>query len=222
MIKNFIVSSFSIVLLFSLICSLSIQPIHADVQIAESAEMTQPLRSGQRAPAFEVRDVNGEVFDFDPNALSRPAVIITFRGGWCPYCNLHLSELRNVVPEIDALGIDVLFLSGDRPEILYANLKQDTKEDINDLGYRIYSDAESQAAIAFGTAFRTGEGMIEWMEEKQHDYAGSSIERDAILAVPAVYAIDATGLIRFDFVEANYKVRLPADELLAVAQALVQ
>ena len=77
MIKNFIVSSFSSGLLLSLICSLSIQPIHADVQIAESAETTQPLRSGQRAPAFEVRDVNGEVFEFDPNAMSRPAVIIT-------------------------------------------------------------------------------------------------------------------------------------------------
>ena len=133
-----------------------------------------------------------------------------------------MSELRDVVPEIAALGIDVLFLSGDRPEILYASLKQDTKEDIYDLGYRIYSDAESQASIAFGTAFRTGERMVEWLEEKQHDYAGSSIERDAILAVPAVYAIDATGMIRFDFVEANYKVRLPADDLLAVAQELVQ
>ena len=35
---------------------------------------------------------------------------------------MHLSELRHVVPEIRALGVDVLFLSGDRPELLYDSL----------------------------------------------------------------------------------------------------
>ena len=55
---------------------------------------------------------------------------------------------------------------------------------------------------------------------KGRDYAGSSIDRDRILAVPAVYAVDQTGMIRFDFVEADYKVRLPADDLLAVAKEI--
>ena len=41
-----------------------------------------------------------------------------------------------------------------------------------------------------------------------------------VLPVPAVYAIDTTGIIRFDFVEPDYKVRLPSDELLAVAKEL--
>ena len=220
MIKNFIVSTFSSVLLLSLVCSLSVQPIRADVPIAESAETTKPLRSGQRAPRFVVRDVENEEFVFDPNALARPTLIITVRGGWCPYCNMHLSELRTVVPEIAALGVDVLFLSGDRPELLYASLAQDTQDDIADLDYRIYSDAESQAAIAFGTAFRVEDGYKEWFEEKGHDYKNSSIDRDNILAVPAVYAIDEKGMIRFDFVEADYKVRLPADDLLAVAREI--
>ena len=222
MIKNIVVSTFASALFLSLVCSLSIQPIHADMPIAESAEKTNPLRAGQRAPSFVVRDVNNAAYAFDPNALENPTLIITFRGGWCPYCNMHLSELRNVVPEIAALGVDVLFLSGDRPDLLYASLAQDTQDDIADLDYRIYSDAESQAAIAFGTAFRTGDGLAEWLEETNRDFADSSIDRDSILAVPAVYAIDETGMIRFDFVEADYKVRLPADELLAVAAEIVQ
>lgn len=220
MIKNIVVSAFSSVLLLSLMCSLSVQPILADVPIAESAEMTKPLRAGQRAPRFVVRDVNSDEFVFDPNGLENPALIITFRGGWCPYCNMHLSELRTVVPEIAALGVDVLFLSGDRPELLYASLAQDTQDDIADLDYRIYSDAESQAAIAFGTAFRVDDGYREWFDENGRDYKDSSIDRDNILAVPAVYAIDQKGMIRFDFVEADYKVRLPADDLLSVARQI--
>ena len=43
-----------------------------------------------------------------------------------------------------------------------------------------------------------------------------------VLPVPAVYAIDTTGMIRFDFVEPNYKVRLPAEKLLDVVAELVQ
>ncbi len=220
MIKNFVVSAFSSVLLMSLVCSLSVQPLLADVPIAASAEMVKPLRTGQRAPAFTVRNVEDEEVLFDPNALERPAVLISFRGGWCPYCNLHLSELRTVVPEIADMGVDVYFLSGDRPELLYASLSQDTQEDIADLDYQIFSDAESQAAIALGTAFRTSERVVDWLDKKGRDYAGSSIDRDRILAVPAVYAVDQTGMIRFDFVEADYKVRLPADDLLAVAKEI--
>lgn len=120
------------------------------------------------------------------------------------------------------MGVDVIFLSGDRPELLYASLQQDTQDDIADLDYQIYSDADAAAAMAFGTAFKTTEGMTDWLDEKGHDYADSSIERHSVLGVPAVYAIDQSGVIRFDFVEANYKVRLPAEELLAVAAKIAQ
>ncbi len=53
---------------------------------------------------------------------------------------MHLSELRHVVPEIDGMGIDVLFLSGDRPALLYKSLGGETREDIAGLGYTILSD----------------------------------------------------------------------------------
>ena len=41
-----------------------------------------------------------------------------------------------------------------------------------------------------------------------------------VLPVPAVYMIDKSGKIVYSFVEADYKVRLPAEDLLAAASAL--
>ena len=222
MLKNSVVTIFSLVLLLSLMCSLSLQESHAEMAIAESADQIMPLKSGEQAPAFVVLDSDGEEFFFDPYALERPAVLITFRGGWCPFCNMHLSELRTVVPEIAALGVDVMFLSGDRPEMLYASLKQDTQEDIADLGYKIYSDADAQAAIALGIAFKASERTINGRISKGQDIEGSSMLNHGVLPVPAVYAIDTAGIIRFDFVEPDYKVRLPSDELLAVAKELAE
>jgi peroxiredoxin len=222
MLKNSVVTIFSTVLLLSLMCSMSLQESQAEMAIAESADLIQPFKSGDKAPSFVVQDAQGKEFAFDPNALERPAVLITFRGGWCPFCNMHLSELRTVVPEIAALGVDVLFLSGDRPEMLYASLKQDTQEDIADLDYRIYSDADAQAAIALGIAFKASEHTIKRRLDKGQDIEDSSMLTHGVLPVPTVYAIDTSGMIRFDFVEPNFKVRLPSEELLAVAKELAE
>jgi len=220
--QSMIVSVFSATMILSLVCSLSVQQGHAGGTVAESAQQIEPLKIGQQAPSFVVRSADNEKFAFNPESLVRPVVIVVFRGGWCPYCNMHLSELRTVVPEIRAMGIDVLFVSGDRPELLYASLAADTQEAIADLDYRIYSDADVQAAIAFGIAFRASDRTINRRHDKGQDIGESSMERHGVLPVPAVFAIDQSGVIRFSFVEANYKVRLPADELLAIAKELVQ
>ncbi len=222
MLKSVIVIIFSTVMLLSLMCSISIQESRAEMVVAASADLTNPVRSGEHAPSFVVQDADGKDFLFDPDALTRPAVLITFRGGWCPYCNMHLSELRTVVPEIAAMGVDVIFLSGDRPEMLYSSLAQDTQEDIAELDYKIYSDADAQAAMALGIAFQVSERLVDRRRAKGQDIDRSSILNHGVLPVPAVYAIDTSGMIRFDFVEPNYKVRLPADELLKVAAELVR
>lgn len=221
-LQSIIVSVFSTAMILSLVCSLSVQQGHASGTVAESSQQIEPLKIGQRAPAFVVRSADNERFDFNPELLARPVVIVAFRGGWCPYCNMHLSELHTVVPEIRAMGIDVMFVSGDRPELLYASLAAETQEAIAELDYRIYSDADAQAAIAFGIAFRASDRTINRRHDKGQDIDESSMQRHGVLPVPAVFAIDRSGVIRFSFVEANYKVRLPANELLAVAKELVQ
>ena len=215
--RSTVTGALGIVMALSLVCSMSIQFGHADVPVAENADMIEPLEVGERAPHFVVRTAGGEAFDFDPRQLERPAVLISFRGGWCPYCNMHLSELKDVVPEIDALGVDVLFLSGDRPDLLYKSLKRETQDDIANLDYTILSDADAQAAIAFGTAFKAAQTTIDRRLQKGQDIGKSSMALHGVLPVPSVYAVDGEGMIAFAYVNADYKIRLPADELLQVA-----
>ena len=216
-----IAGALATVLVMSLACSMSLQYGHADVPIAATAEEVRPLQAGRAAPRFTVRTVDNEAFTFDPQNLERPVVLITFRGGWCPFCNMHLSELRDVVPEISALGSDVLFLSGDRPDLLYSTLSRETQEDIEGLAYTILSDADAQAAMALSIACKASQATIERRREKQQDIEGSSMLRHGVLPVPAVFAIGADGVIAFTFADPNYKVRLPAEDLLRVVERLV-
>jgi peroxiredoxin len=105
--------------------------------------------------------------------------------------------------------------------MLYSSLKMETQENIEGLDYVILSDADIDAAMALGTAFRTDKGMTDYLDGKNRDYAGSSIGKHNALAVPAVYMIDTDGNIVYDFVNADYKVRLSADDLLAAASELL-
>lgn len=210
---------FIVLLIAALSLSVSIQGNAADyADLPPDAQHISPLGAGDQAPSFSATTVDNEKFEFDPTRLERPVIFVSFRGGWCPYCNMHLSELRNVVPKITASGVDVYFLSGDRPEILYSSLKRETQDDIEGLDYTILSDAEINAARAFGTAFRVDEGYIAKLDAREYDLTSSSIRKFGALPVPSVYVIDRSGKIVFDFVNADYKVRLPADELLAAAR----
>ncbi|MGI9233897.1 MAG: peroxiredoxin-like family protein [Woeseiaceae bacterium] len=206
-----------LVLAFSLVISTSVRYGHADVPVAETASDIQPLKAGDRAPRFTVETVNNERFDFDPRDLERPAILITFRGGWCPYCNMHLSELRHAIPAISDMDVDVLFLSGDRSELLLASLSRETQDEIDGLGYKILSDANAQAAMALGIAFKASDQLIVRRKAKGDDIEESSMARHGVLPVPAVFAISQNGLIEFAYVNADYKIRLSADELLAAA-----
>ena len=220
--RSTILTLLSGMMLLALLCSMTIQAGHADAPIAESADQIEPLLAGDDAPRFMVRAVDGSNVDFNPAALERPVVIITFRGGWCPFCNLHLSDLRHVMPELAELDLDVMFLSGDRPELLYKSLSAETQEDIDGLGYSIYSDANANAAIALGIAFRAADSTISRRQEKGQDIGESSMMRQGVLPVPAVYAIDTSGKISYAFVEPNYRVRLEPAELLKVAESLAR
>lgn len=199
------------------VSSLSIRSGHADVPVADNAASIEPLQVGNRAPPFNLRDVDGNTVEFDPQSLQRPLVLLAYRGGWCPFCNTYLSEMRDVIPEIRELGVDVWFLSGDRPDQLFESLNRETQEDIAGLDYTLLSDADAQASIALGIAFRASSATIMRRHDKGQDIAGSSMQKHAVLPVPAAFAIDRDGVIRFAFTNADYKVRLPADELLAAA-----
>jgi len=218
--QNFIRITFVTLLISSLVVSVCQQGVAAGALPAKAEDIT-PVKAGDRAPAFTVRTVNDEPYHFDPDGLERPTILITFRGGWCPYCNMHLSELRHVIPGLKDGGFDVLFLSNDRPELLYESLKKETQESIDGLDYKILSDADLNAARALGTAFTVSDRLIQRRNEKGDDIEESSIDKYKALAVPAVVLVDLSGEISFFYANPDYKVRLSADELQRAAEELL-
>jgi peroxiredoxin len=170
-----------------------------------------PVAVGAKAPAFLAHEVDGRVYEFTPATLKRPVLMIFYRGGWCPYCNAHLHDLRSVEPKLRAFGYDVLFLSTDRPALLYSSLK----EKVN---YHIVSDADMAAARAFGVAYRVDAQTLKMMQTYGIDLTTTQGTVNHELPVPSVFIIDRHGVVRFRYFNPDYKVRLDGASVLKAAQ----
>ncbi len=197
----------------SLFLILSSAVVHADVY--PSPEAVRPLQVGDRAPAFLVRHTDGSPFQFSPERLTRPQVLIFYRGGWCPYCNMQLSDLHTVEPKLRAKGFDVLFFSTDRPAILYSSPRE------KHLPYTLLSDSELKAAEALHIAYHVDDATY----AKDLEY-GVNLEKTTgttlhELPVPSVFIVDSKGMIRYVYSNSDYTVRLSADALWDAAMPLM-
>jgi peroxiredoxin len=192
--------------------------VHTDDQRREihpDASQVQPLLPGMRAPAFEVRDAGSMAVRFDPQHMAKPLVLTFFRGGWCPYCNLHLAELRKAEAELKDMEFDIWFISIDQPELLYESLNQP------DIAYQVLSDAKLDATRAFGLAFRVSDDVVAKYLQHGIDLEAASGEGHHVLPVPSTFIIGTDGLIHFQYSNPDYTVRLHPDLLLAAARAYV-
>ena len=181
--------------------------------IHSSAGEVQPLLIGMEAPDFTLRDVENQPFSFTSGVQAKPIVLTFFRGGWCPYCNLHLSELRLAEKQLKEMGFDIWFISIDKPELLLESL------DDPEIGYTVYSDSALSATRAFGLAFRVDDELNERYLSYDIDLEKASGENHHVLPAPATYIIGTDGVINFAYINPDYKVRLHPDILLAAATA---
>lgn len=193
---------------------LSLNPVSAQVP-ADAADV-RPLLPGAAAPAFSATSATGDTFTLDPAAMERPAVLIFYRGGWCPFCNLYWSKLREIEDEMAALNQDVLFISPDRPELLAEALADEDDQP----QYQLVSDADSKIAEAFGIAFRVDDVTYERYLEHGLNLEAASGNSHHQLPAPAVFIVDADGVIKFSYVNPDYSIRLHPDVLLAAARTM--
>ena len=154
------------------------------------AEDAQPLLPGMKAPEFKVLDVHGQEVHFDPQGMEKPLVLTFYRGGWCPYCNLALSEMRHAEKELLEMGFDVWFISIDRPGVLAESLVEPN------LGYTLLSDSKLSATRAFGIAFSLDEETRLRYIRNDIDIDAASGETHHVLPGPSIYIIGSDGMIR--------------------------
>lgn len=183
--------------------------------IYQSADEVKPLLPGQEVPEFTLKTVDDKLFTFPKDANEKPVVITFFRGGWCPYCNLHLSEFRKIEDDLKEKGFEVWFVSLDKPELLYESLSEKVE-------YLLLSDAELSASKAFGIGYQLDDAAYKRYQGYGIDLEETSGQTHHVLPAPATFILGKDGKVHFQFVSPDTSIRLSPKLLLAAADAYLE
>lgn len=184
--------------------------------VANSAEEICPLLVGEKIPPLKLRAADGSLFDLNESISQQPTLLIFYRGGWCPYCNMHLGELGSIEDTLIEMGYQIIAISADRFEKLDETINK------HQANYTLLSDSEAEASQAFGLAYRASDEYVEKLKGYNMDIEEASGNEAHILPVPAAFIVGTDGIIKFEYVNPDYKVRVKADLILAAAKAEIE
>tara|TARA_B110000091_G_scaffold3613_1_gene3589 strand:+ start:440 stop:1075 length:636 start_codon:yes stop_codon:yes gene_type:complete len=208
-----------IITTITLLCSLSFALSVNAKQIAESANDIRPLLNGQQIPSVMVTTIENRKVDLLSIVKDKKTILFFYRGGWCPFCNTQMGQLKAIEDELKILGFQLIGISTDSSEDLKESIKN------KELNYQLLSDYHSVVSEKFGLAFFASQQVtnrylasLQLTNPLQKNEAGES---RLVLPAPAIYVVDDQGLVQFSYVNVNYKVRL-SEKLLLLAAKLVK
>jgi len=184
--------------------------------LPDSADKVRPLLIGSAVPDVTLQTAGGKKFSLNEAVKEKPTILIFYRGGWCPYCNLHLGQLQDAEPQLIKLGYQILAISPDSTAILAEGTEKEK------ISYTLLSDSLMVAAKAFGIAFQVDDATIEKYKGYGIDLEKSSGQNHHLLPVPAVFIVGTDGKINFVYVNPDYKVRLTPEVLVTAAKAALK
>ncbi|MCW8109904.1 AhpC/TSA family protein [Alteromonas ponticola] len=189
-------------------------PVSANTSpFASNSLDVRPLLNGMSVPDIMVKDAQGSPFSLKALFMQKPSVVLFYRGGWCPYCNRQLAELKDIEADLVQLGYQILAISPQSPAQL-----QEQKFDANQ-AVTLLTDENLAAISGFGIGFTVD-------EETRDKYKGYNIsltenaQGKAVLPAPSLFFVDTKGVVQLSYVNPDYKVRPSAELVLAMARAL--
>lgn len=170
------------------------------------------LRVGDTAPELSLHDALDQPVALGELWRRGPLVVIFYRGGWCPYCNIELRAWQQRLPELKRMGATLVAISPQTPDNSLSTAEK------NELAFPVLSDSALKAAESFQIAFELPPKLVELYGRAGNDLPVLNGNGRWVLPMPATYVIGQDGRILFSHVEADYRERAePADVLAAVA-----
>jgi peroxiredoxin len=181
---------------------------NAQNELPKSEIDIAPLLIGEKIPNITLQSVDGKSIPLETVLNKKRTVLVFYRGGWCPYCNLQLAALGESEQELIDLGYQIVAISPDAPK----NLK--TTQDKDKVNYILLSDSKGELTKAVGIAFKAPENY------KPIITKGSDGLNSDFLPVPSVFIVNVASEIEFEHITPDFKHRISNELLVAAAKTL--
>jgi peroxiredoxin len=178
--------------------------------LKDSGIEDRALRTGDIMPDFELPNQNGERRRLADYLAESLVVLNVYRGGWCPYCNMEMKALHDVLPEIEARGARLVAVTPETPDKAMSTAER------NEIAIDILSDTGNRVAEQMGLVFELPQALRSIYEKIGIDVPAYNGDDSFKLPVPATYIVGQDGVIVYDFVNADYTQRLEPSEIVAL------
>lgn len=165
------------------------------------------LKTGQNLPSFALKNIENNpvsLADFNSDYL----VISFYRGGWCPYCNLELKALQNILPELKALNSELIAITPETPD------NSLTTSEKNEIDFAVLSDIDNAYAKTLGLVFQVPEDLQAVYSEFGIKIDKHNKNNDFELPMPATYIVNKNREVIYSFVPEDYTERLDPEVVL--------
>lgn len=171
--------------------------------------------AGATVPDVDLLDAHGRPTTLRAAQAGAAAVVVLYRGDWCPYCNLALRTYQeDLVPVLDDRGIRLIAISPQKPD---NSLSMQEK---NDLSFVVLSDPGNQVATALGVLTAHSEQIQDVQRAIGIDVAAGNQDGTHAVPIPTVVVIDAEGTIQWIDIHPDYATRTEVSEIIAGLETL--
>jgi peroxiredoxin len=168
------------------------------------------VKVGDHLESFTLDDASGTPVSLDQILEAGPAVIVFYRGGWCPYCNLALRTYqRELVPQLDTFHARLVSISPQSPDESFSTVEKAALE------FTVLSDPGSRLAQQIGIAFQQADEVLAAQRKLGLDLAHVNAEGSTRLPRPTVLIVDRDRVVRFVDVEPDYTARTEVADIIA-------
>jgi peroxiredoxin len=192
-----------------------------DAFVAEQADLDDAgvpagvSEPGALMPDGELLDVRGSATSLAQVRAGRPAVMVFYRGAWCPYCNIALRTYQaELAPALADRGFVMIAVSPQKPDGSLSTAET------NELTYAVVSDPGNQLASALGILTEPSPEAAAAAQKVGLDVAEHNADGGLTLPMPTTVVVDATGVIRWIDVHPNYTTRSEVPDILAAVDSV--
>jgi peroxiredoxin len=170
---------------------------------------------GTTVPDARLLDADGVPTSLAEAAGGFPAVLVFYRGAWCPYCNLTLKTYqRELLPALAGKGVALIAISPQTPEGTAAAVAG------GELGFTVLSDPGNVLASRLSILTAPSAEARAAHTTLGFDVADSNADGSGDIPFPTVLVVDGERTVSFADVHVDYTTRTEVADILAAVDAL--
>ncbi|MGO9956284.1 MAG: peroxiredoxin-like family protein [Solirubrobacteraceae bacterium] len=145
----------------------------------------------------------------------QPAVIVFYRGEWCPFCNIALHTYQDVLlPQLERRHVALVALSPQTPD---GSLTMKQK---HNLAFSVLSDPGLKVANQVGVVMQLSDATRQAVIDAGLNFAATNVDGSSALPMPTVLVLDAEHVVRWLKVNPDWTERCEPAEIVAALDAL--